>query len=111
MLVSPAVRAAQTWAAAAAAVAPKLPPTLDERIYDNTIEALFAVIGEVADGVPTVAVVGHNPSIGELAAALDDGEGDPAGRPRPAQRVPDRRGRGVRLRRTRSPTSRRAGRG
>ncbi len=78
VLVSPAVRAAQTWAAAAASVAPELPPTVDERIYDNTVEALFTVIGEVGDGVPTLAVVGHNPSVGELAAALDDGEGEPA---------------------------------
>ena len=30
--------------------------------------------------VRTVAVVGHNPSIGELAGGLDDGRGDPEAR-------------------------------
>ncbi len=28
----------------------------------------------------TLAVVGHNPSVGELARGLDDGEGSPAAR-------------------------------
>ena len=55
-------------------------PTVDDRIYENTVAALLAVLGELPDEVRTVAVVGHNPSIGELAAALDDGEGDAAAR-------------------------------
>lgn len=74
VLVSPALRARQTWAAAA--VGPE--PTVDDRIYENTVAALLAVLGELADAVRTVAVVGHNPSIGELAAGLDDG--DPSAR-------------------------------
>ena len=76
VLVSPALRAAQTWAAAA--VGPE--PTVDDRIYENTVADLLAVLGELPDEVRTVAVVGHNPSIGELAAALDDGEGDASAR-------------------------------
>ena len=76
VLVSPALRAAQTWAAAA--VGPE--PTVDDRIYENTVADLLAVLGELPDEVRTVAVVGHNPSIGELAAALDDGEGDVSAR-------------------------------
>jgi phosphohistidine phosphatase len=38
------------------------------------------VIGETAEDVRVLAVVGHNPSIGALAHALDDGEGDAAAR-------------------------------
>jgi phosphohistidine phosphatase len=79
VLVSPAIRAAQTWAAAASRVqGPQ--PTVDDRIYDNTVEALLAVLGELPDDVRTVAVVGHNPSIGTLAGALDDGLGDASAR-------------------------------
>ena len=78
VLVSPARRAAQTWELAGAAPAPDLQPILDERIYDNTVEAVLAAIGDVPDEVQTLAVVGHNPSIGELAASLDDGAGRPA---------------------------------
>ena len=75
-LVSTALRAQQTWAAAAEPLGADREPTLDERIYDNTVEAVLDVIGEAPDDATTVAVVGHNPSIGELAAALDDGDGD-----------------------------------
>ena len=77
VVVSPAVRAVQTWEAAGS-VAPDLTPTVDQRIYVNTLEAVLETITETSDDVRTLIVVGHNPSIGELAFALDDGEGDPA---------------------------------
>jgi phosphohistidine phosphatase len=80
VLVSPARRAAQTWELASAPLAPVLPPMVDERIYDNTVEALLAAIREAPADVRTLAVVGHNPSIGELAAVLDDGQGNPTAR-------------------------------
>ena len=79
-LVSTALRAQQTWAAAAESLDANREPTPDQRIYDNTVEALLDVIGEAPDEVTTLAVVGHNPSIGEFAASLDDGEGDDAAR-------------------------------
>lgn len=80
VLVSPALRAAQTWGHAGAQLAEQPQPVTDRRIYDNTVEDLLAAIGETAEDVGTVAVVGHNPSIGVLAAALDDGAGDPGAR-------------------------------
>jgi phosphohistidine phosphatase len=55
-------------------------PTVDTRIHATTVEALLAAIRETPDDVQTLAVVGHNPSIGGLAAALDDGQGSPAAR-------------------------------
>jgi phosphohistidine phosphatase len=76
VLVSPAHRAQQTWEQAAAALTPRPDVSLEERIYDNTLDDLFAVIGEAPDHLATLVVVGHNPSVGEFAAALDDGEGD-----------------------------------
>jgi len=80
VLVSTALRAQQTWAAAAEPLGGDREPDIEQRIYDNTVEALLEVIGEVPDDVDTVAVVGHNPSIGELAHALDDGAGDDSAR-------------------------------
>src|SRR5690348_8811929 len=44
VVVSPARRARQTWDAAAAQLPTPPEATLDERIYDNTVEALFAVL-------------------------------------------------------------------
>jgi phosphohistidine phosphatase len=78
VLVSPARRAAQTWERASAVAVPGLRPIVDSRIYDNTVEALLAAIRETPDDVQTLALVGHNPSIGELASVLDAGEGDSA---------------------------------
>jgi phosphohistidine phosphatase len=80
VLVSPARRAVQTWERAGAALVPGLRPMVDARVYDNTVEALFAAIRESHEDVRTLAVVGHNPSIRELAGVLDDGQGSPAAR-------------------------------
>ena len=80
VVVSPARRAVQTWELAGAELGNGPAPSVDERIYDNTVEALLAIIRETPDDVRTVAVVGHNPSIGELAHVLDDGDGTAAAR-------------------------------
>jgi phosphohistidine phosphatase len=80
VVVSPARRAAQTWKRAATGLVAGPQPVVDERIYDNTVEALLDVLRDTPEDVRTVAVVGHNPSIGELASVLDDGQGSPAAR-------------------------------
>ena len=79
-LVSSARRAGQTWAAAAERLSGAAEPTLDERIYDNTVDAVLAAIQETPHEVRVLAVVGHNPSIGALAHELDDGRGPAAPR-------------------------------
>jgi phosphohistidine phosphatase len=76
VLVSPALRAVQTWQGMSAALAGPAGPEIEERIYDNTLEGLFEVIGESGEDVGTLVVVGHNPAVGQLASDLDDGEGD-----------------------------------
>jgi phosphohistidine phosphatase len=80
VLVSPARRAVQTWEQAGARLPRSPRPIVDPRIYDNTVEDLITAIGETPEDVRTLAVVGHNPSIGELAAVLDNGQGNPAAR-------------------------------
>jgi phosphohistidine phosphatase len=80
VVVSPARRAVETWKRAGASLGEGHQPVVDERIYDNTVEALLAAIRETPEGVRTLAVVGHNPSVGELAGVLDDGQGSPAAR-------------------------------
>jgi phosphohistidine phosphatase len=80
VVVSPALRAAQTWKRAAEQFSAPPTPIVDERIYDNTVEALLAVLHETPADVGIVAVVGHNPSIGVLASVLDDSEGSPSAR-------------------------------
>ena len=67
----------QTWEQAGRGA----PPVIDPRIYDNTVQALLAAIRDTTEDVHVLAVVGHQPSLGELAAALDDGPGLPVGFP------------------------------
>lgn len=76
VVVSPARRAAQTWERAAAELPEAPAPVVEQRIYDNTVDDLLAVLAETPADVGTVVLVGHNPSIGELARAVDDGDGD-----------------------------------
>ena len=80
VLVSPARRAVQTWEQASAALSSGVQPISEARIHDNTVDALLAAIREAREDVVTLAVVGHNPSVGELAGVLDDGRGDPVAR-------------------------------
>jgi phosphohistidine phosphatase len=75
-VVSPARRTAQTWDLAALELGRAPRTVYDDRIYRNTVEDLLAVIREAPPQTGTLVLVGHNPSIEELAAALDDGAGD-----------------------------------
>jgi phosphohistidine phosphatase len=80
VVVSPARRAAQTWALASAELPAAAPHVIDGRIYDNTLDDLLAVVRETPPGVGTLILVGHNPSMLGLALTLDDGAGDLAAR-------------------------------
>ena len=88
VVVSPARRARQTWQLAAAELGPAAEPELDERVYDNTVEDLLAVIRETPAALSTLAIVGHNPAIQELAIAFDDRDGDADGRRKLAEKYP-----------------------
>lgn len=71
VVISPSRRTRQTWQLVAPAEAPAA--ELDERIYDNTVDALLAVVRETAPDVQTLLLVGHNPATAGLAAAFDPG--------------------------------------
>jgi phosphohistidine phosphatase len=74
-IVSPALRARETWEEIAASLEPG-ELRIEPRIYENTVDELLAVIAEVSDDVATLVLVGHNPSMHGLAITLDDGTGD-----------------------------------
>jgi phosphohistidine phosphatase len=77
VLVSPAVRARETWTLAA----PAFPPArveIRDGLYDATPEEVAGVLNEGVASAVTVMVVGHNPSLHELAISLlEDGRADP----------------------------------
>ncbi len=68
-LVSPAVRAQETWALVAACFAKSPRQMTDNRIYNANPEGLIAVIGQ-ARKPHALIVVGHNPGLHDLAMRL-----------------------------------------
>jgi phosphohistidine phosphatase len=91
VLVSPAVRAHQTWELAWAAMKDLVPPPrveLAPDLYGADPAQLLQSIREVSAVDPQrLMVVGHNPGMHELALALTDG-GDTAGRRALADNLP-----------------------
>jgi phosphohistidine phosphatase len=83
VLVSPAVRAHQTWEIAWEAMKQQVPsPQLElvPELYGADVSQLFEIIRDAASADPQrLMIVGHNPGMHELALALA-GSGDPAGR-------------------------------
>jgi phosphohistidine phosphatase len=88
VVVSPAQRALQTWELAGAEITDAPSPVVDARVYDNAIEALLEVIRETPAAVGVLALVGHNPSMEDLARYLDDGRGESTAREQMAQKYP-----------------------
>ena len=64
VVVSPATRAKQTWELADI----DAKSDVDERVYDNTVSDLLDIMRATDESVPTLAIVGHNPSIEAFAA-------------------------------------------
>ena len=69
-IVSPASRAVSTWDLVAAQL-DALPRTrIDDRVYAASDQELLTVVRELPDDIETVALVGHNPGIEDLASLL-----------------------------------------
>ncbi len=77
VLVSPARRARETWQYAQSAF-PEVAMEVRKGLYNAAPEGVAAELDAGADGAGTVMVVGHNPSLQELAVALLEGGDAPA---------------------------------
>lgn len=80
VVVSPARRAQETWQLLAPALGAQPSAVTDDRIYDNNAHNLLEIARETDESFETLMLVGHNPSMQELAVLLDDGTGDRAAR-------------------------------
>ncbi|MDE2355332.1 MAG: histidine phosphatase family protein [Alphaproteobacteria bacterium] len=69
VLVSPARRTRETWAAAAPRL-PTAPVVEDEALYDAMPEDILAAVERESGEARTVLVVAHNPGLQELAQLL-----------------------------------------
>jgi phosphohistidine phosphatase len=76
-LVSTAARAVQTWEEVAAGAGWDLTVAeYDDAMYTASTDAALDLIRATDDGIHTLVVVGHNPTVAYLVQLLDDGTGD-----------------------------------
>jgi len=68
-VVSTARRTRETWELAGAGL-PAADVRFDDRVYDAAVEDLLAVLRETDEGVRSLALVGHNPSVQLLVLSL-----------------------------------------
>jgi phosphohistidine phosphatase len=87
VLCSPAVRAVQTWEGVSPGVPPGTRLELDEAIYHAGAGHLMRRLQQVPPTVGSVLVIGHNPTLEDLAIGLV-GAGDPVLRRRLASKFP-----------------------
>jgi len=76
-LVSAAARTEQTWDVISGAAGWGVKAELDHALYGADEDGVLDLIRLTDEGVGTLVVVGHNPTMGLLAQLLDDGEGPP----------------------------------
>jgi phosphohistidine phosphatase len=76
-LVSAAPRAQETWEALASGAGWTVTPSLDEGLYSAGPDTALDLIRRTPPDATVLVVVGHNPTMAQLAQLLDDGEGDP----------------------------------
>jgi phosphohistidine phosphatase len=69
-LVSPAARTRETWTLVAEAFERTPAVSYDERIYEGPAQAILKAIQDSAGEARTLLVIGHNPSLHELATLL-----------------------------------------
>lgn len=87
VILSPAERTRETWAAAATAFKPEPGALMCENLYDATPHAVFAKVKDTPASAHTLLVVGHNPSLHEIALMLI-ASGDVDARERLREKMP-----------------------
>ena len=75
VLCSSARRARETWELAAAELGAPVETRYEQRVYDASPGELIALLNETPEDVRTLLVVGHNPTVQQLAVSLA-GEAD-----------------------------------
>jgi phosphohistidine phosphatase len=88
VVVSTALRARQTWEVVAGGLRSTPAVVADDRVYGNTVDDLLEIIHGAPADAACVVLVGHNPSMAELAGGLDDGAGDSVARTAVARSYP-----------------------
>jgi phosphohistidine phosphatase len=75
-LVSAAVRTRQTWDLVSQAAGWAITPEFDAGLYSASPDSALDLIRLTDEGVRTLLVLGHNPTVHYLAQILSDGHGE-----------------------------------
>lgn len=76
-LVSDAVRTRETWSQVASGAGwDESLADFSEALYAAGSDSAFDLLRETDDGVATLVVIGHNPTMAYVAELVDDGDGD-----------------------------------
>jgi phosphohistidine phosphatase len=75
-VVSSAARTRATWTAMEHALGPGVDVVHDEAVYSGGVDVALEALGAVPETARLVLLVGHQPTVGQLAHLLDDGNGD-----------------------------------
>jgi phosphohistidine phosphatase len=87
VLVSPTARTRQTWDPVAEALPRRTTVKYEERLYDASVQSIMGLIREAGRGAHVLLVVGHNPSLHDLAR-LVIASGDVEARERLSEKLP-----------------------
>lgn len=75
-LVSSAARTLETWELLSGAAGWEVETEHDDALYSADEDTVLDILATLDEGLESVVVVGHNPTVGMLAQLLDDGDGD-----------------------------------
>ena len=81
VLCSTACRTRETWDLLAPELDTTPPVHYEQRIYEATALSLLHLLRETGNGYRTVLLIGHNPSVAELAIGIAQMTDGPAGQP------------------------------
>lgn len=70
VVCSSARRTRETWELAAGELVPAPPVRFERRVYEASTDQLLDLVGETPDGVETLLVVGHEPTMTQLTLLL-----------------------------------------
>lgn len=87
-LVSPAVRAHETWDLVSAELPAPVETRFEPAIYMAEPDDLLALLGAAPDEPRSVILIGHNPGLEQCAAMLAGRGSDPAALARIAEKFP-----------------------
>jgi len=74
VLCSPAQRTRETWACVAKELDAVPESRIEDRLYPGSPKDLLAVVHQLSDEAGTVMLIGHNPGLEDLVAALSQAE-------------------------------------